>query len=435
MASVVESVRLIKTDIQANNNKWWEAKLHDDHSVHVSWGRVGDTGQSQVKTFGDEWGARRFLEGKQREKEGKGYRPQQTLDTTTTVTVGPKHDVAELAQKQIQTSCPETARLVTYLSERNVHAILAQTTMSYDSSRGTFSTPLGIVTGDAIRRARNLLSDIGLYVQRGSYTDPQLIQNINDYMMLVPQNVGRQRPEPSRLYPNLDAVQKQNALLDALEASLQQALSSPKPVGTPVPEAEAEAPVLFQVKLQLVEDGKEIDRIRKKYRETRKAMHECYHLDVKKVYLVEIGGMRAAFEKDGVPIGNIWELWHGTRVGNLLSIMKGGFTIPPSNAAHCTGRLFGNGMYHSDQSTKSLNYAYGYWDGGKRDDNCFMFLNNVAMGNIYHPKGTYESLPKPGFDSSYAKGGEAGVQNNEMIVYKTAQVDPVFLVEFSREGK
>jgi poly [ADP-ribose] polymerase len=142
--------------------------------------------------------------------------------------------------------------------------------------------------------------------------------------------------------------------------------------------------------------------------------------------------MRRAFEQDGAKLDNIWELWHGTRVSNLLSILKSGFQIPPTNAAHCTGRMFGNGIYHSDQSTKSLNYAYGYWHGGSRDDQCFMFLNNVAMGRIHTPRSHTESLPKREHDSTFAEGGSSGVLHNEMVVYRTSQVDPVFLVQFTR---
>ncbi|MGG2383099.1 hypothetical protein, partial [Salmonella enterica] len=80
---------------------------------------------------------------------------------------------------------------------------------------------------------------------------------------------------------------------------------------------------------------------------------------------------------NGKKVGNIKELWHGTRVGNVLSIMKGGFVIPPSNASHVTGRMFGNGVYFSDQSTKSLNYAYGCAPGQKGgiEKSTFMFLS------------------------------------------------------------
>ena len=67
--------------------------------------------------------------------------------------------------------------------------------------------------------------------------------------------------------------------------------------------------------------------------------------------------MARSFWRDGgVTVGNVQELWHGTRAGNLLSILRAGFTIPPANAPHVTGRMFGNGVYFSDQSTKSLNY-------------------------------------------------------------------------------
>ncbi|WP_430326539.1 hypothetical protein, partial [Salmonella enterica] len=77
------------------------------------------------------------------------------------------------------------------------------------------------------------------------------------------------------------------------------------------------------------------------------------------MFYIEIGPHLGPWNANGKKVGNIKELWHGTRVGNVLSIMKGGFVIPPSNASHVTGRMFGNGVYFSDQSTKSLNYAYG----------------------------------------------------------------------------
>ena len=92
--------------------------------------------------------------------------------------------------------------------------------------------------------------------------------------------------------------------------------------------------------------------------------------------------------------------------------------------------MYGDGAYFSDQSTKSLNYAYGYWDNSTRDDNCFMFLNQVAMGNIYYPRSPFRGLPPSGYDSTFAEAGKSGVINNEMIVYNTAQIKPTHLIEF-----
>jgi poly [ADP-ribose] polymerase len=81
-----------------------------------------------------------------------------------------------------------------------------------------------------------------------------------------------------------------------------------------------------------------------------------------------------------------------------------------------TGRLYGDGIYASDISTKALGYAYGYWSG-RRDDNCFMFLLDMAMGDYYLPKrSNYTSTryPASGYDSTFAKEG-TGIMNNEMI--------------------
>ena len=92
--------------------------------------------------------------------------------------------------------------------------------------------------------------------------------------------------------------------------------------------------------------------------------------------------------------------------------------------------MFGNGVYFSDQSTKSLNYAYGYWDRGGKDKHCFMFLFDVIMGKAYKPDRYGRSgLPKAGYDSTFAEAGTS-VMNNEMIVYDVAQCRPKYLVEF-----
>jgi poly [ADP-ribose] polymerase len=117
---------------------------------------------------------------------------------------------------------------------------------------------------------------------------------------------------------------------------------------------------------------------------------------------------------------------------NVLSILKNGLLMPNAIATQVIcGALFGAGLYFSDQSSKSLNYSYGgVWDRGVRETNCFMFLAEVALGNSYTPKGSYESLPKKGYDSTFAVGGKSGVLNNEFIVYRKSQANIKYLIEF-----
>lgn len=421
--SVVKEARYVLTNIAGNNNKFWNIKLFSDNSCETHWGRVGEDGQRKSFPSYNEW----QFDAKCREKEGKGYRPQKTLANTAGNSNLQGETLAKVAAEQIITSSPETQALVQYLARVNVHRILEATTMTYDESRGTFSTPLGIVTREALTEARALLGTIGGFVAASDWSNACFIPHLNDYLMLIPQNIGRAKPEPQLLFPDLEAVQKQNGILDALEASLEMVLKADEESEQEV----APAPKLFEARLELVTDEAEIERIRRKYRSTQKAMHACAHLDVKRVFRVEIAAMRERFEEQGAKVGNIQELWHGTQASNLLSILRSGFVIAPATAAHCTGRMFGNGAYFSDQSTKSLNYAYGYWKG-RSSDHCFMFLCDVAMGKSFVPKTWNHTLDprKDGYDSTFAQAEKSGVANNEMIVYDTVQICPRFLVEF-----
>ncbi len=428
MNTAVREARYIYADVAGNNNKFWSIQELADHSCSMQWGRVGASGQTQVKSFASPHQAASFFESRCREKENKGYQRLKVLTGSgAVITPAPTREVAALAVKQIETDSPQTLKLVKRLADANVHNILASTQLVYDTSRGTFSTPLGIITQEALDEARTRLGQMAEYIGRREFASPKFMELLNGYLRLVPQKVGR-KIEPESLYPDLEAVRQQNELLDSLEASLQLV------VGGGDETARASEVKLFESRLKFVEDGALIDRIRNLYRSTRQGMHASHSLDVKLVYEVEIRSMKAAFEASGKQVGNVLELWHGTRISNLLSILKSGFVIPPANAPHCTGRMFGNGVYFSDQSTKSLNYSFGYW-GGARERNCFMLLNDVAMGRSFVPKLWNQSFPKPRYDSTLAKAKWSGVANNEMIVYNTRQINPKYLIEFSPQGR
>jgi poly [ADP-ribose] polymerase len=60
-----------------------------------------------------------------------------------------------------------------------------------------------------------------------------------------------------------------------------------------------------------------------------------------------------------------------------------------------------------------------------------MFLADVAMGKVHYPTSGWGKKIPAGYDSMFAKGGQSGVYNNEMIVYKLHQVSLKYLVEFS----
>jgi poly [ADP-ribose] polymerase len=299
--------------------------------------------------------------------------------------------------------------------------------MTYDVDTGLFRTPIGIVSSNSIVSARKLLTSMSDFILEKKFDDSKYHEMLQQYLTFIPQNVGM-RIRPDQLYTSDADILQQNSILDSLEASLLMVNSQ---VDTVIETEKVDTPKIFNVSLNLVTDKKVIDRIEKKFKSTAHSNHACSHLKVKRVFTVEIVDMKKRFDLISNKIGNIKELWHGTRISNVLSILKQGLLIPPANASHVCGRLYGNGVYFSSESTKSANYSYGYWDKNKKDNNCFIFLADVAMGLEYIPSKTGGSYPKAGYDSTYAIGGKSGVMNNEMIVYNTDQANLTYLIELS----
>lgn len=435
MATVIETVNLIMSDVTENNNKFWDGILHDNGDVLCKWGRVGDSGQSKMfPSVG-----KSFLDKKVREKTAKGYRKNTLIQSGATLmknvtSTSSSIEIREIAKKQIQSNNPLVTKLIERLAKENAHNIAGATggKITYNDTTGLFSTPLGIIGQESIDKANDVLIEIGDLVSKQQY-DSKMNSLTNDYLMLVPSDIGHRRLDVREFWRDLSKVQQQKQIVDSLQASLASATSAPK-----VKDVQVDEPKIFDCQLNLVEDGKVIDTIRKFYNKTRQKIHSSYNLDVKTVYSVEINTVKSAFEKHGAKMSNVMTLFHGTRISNVLSILKAGLIIPPRSSPHVCGRLYGDGLYFSDQSTKSLNYATGgVWHNGSRDSNCFMFLCSVGMGNMYKPnRNNYQSINYPvrGYDSTFAEAG-SGVMNNEMIVYKTSQCNLVNLIEFSPNGK
>lgn len=435
--AITKKWRGICANIAGNNNKFWEIELHDNSDVITRWGRVSEEGKAQSKPFigaGENFFDKKINEKKNKSNPDERYTEVRTLDSASGSGQGKiiqSQNLVEIAKREINSNSKDTIMLIERLAAANIHNITSQTTMTFNKVTGLFETPLGIVTADAIVEARDWLSKIGNFVATSDWNNHGFASAINQYMRLIPSDFGRQRVQPKDLFPALDSVQKQNDILDSLDGSLQMVLSAPvSDPNTPAPKV----PKLFDTTLNLCEDGKVFDKLNKFYNQTRQSIHAASKLNIHKIYEVEIATMNSAYQTHGVKVGNVQELWHGTKIGNLLSIIKGGFIIPPSNAGYCTGRMFGNGVYFSDQSTKSLNYAMGYAPGqrGGYSYECFMFVNDVAMGRSYIPTGSSHNLNplKDGYDSTFAMAGKSGVINNEMIVYRTNQISPRYLVEF-----
>ena len=269
-----------------------------------------------------------------------------------------------------------------------------------------------------------------------------ITRTLEDYLTLIPQNIGRRAGWDTE-FLNPTNLTNQKDFLNQLEASLQLATTAAKAAATDGGEAEDpnKHADLFRMRIGRLTDTDEFNRINALYKKTRLSAHSSARLDLKAVYTVEDIKGATAYQQAATKYGNIKELWHGTKVDNVLSILTKGLFVPnPGSGIQIAGRMFGDGVYFSDQSTKSLNYATGVWGGTRRTSDCFMLLNDVVMGHEFKPaywnsdslqkahKGVGPS--KKRYQSINVKGGTCGVRNNEMIVWNTDQISIRYLCEF-----
>lgn len=115
-------------------------------------------------------------------------------------------------------------------------------------------------------------------------------------------------------------------------------------------------------------------------------------------------------------------LIHGTRCSSVIPIIEQGIKIRPSGNYHFSGKVYGDGIYFSEVTSKSLGYT-GY------DNDKVLLIYKVFVGNPYVYKGwyrgnsfelTYDQLKQRGYDSTFVEAGN-GLLNSEIIVYREEQ--------------
>jgi hypothetical protein len=316
------------------------------------------------------------------------------------------------------------------LSECNIHNITTNSKIQYNSTTGLFTTAFGLVTKQGIDEARQSLSNIKTAMETNQFGE-SFEKSIDKYLSIIPRNLPRQKANYADVFPSVQEILKQNDILDALESSL---VEYDKPKKNSDDKEEVEK--LFDVKLDLVTDKAEQSAVEKHYIETAKGMHAfATGYQVSKVYRLDLRPMRKAYEAKGKSKGEEKRLWHGSSPSNILSILRSGFTISPPATAHIAGKNFGCGIYTSSFSTKALGYSIGYHGGNGYNNKAFMFLNDVALGKFYVPRSSTSQPPPEGYDSYWAKPGETGyIQNDEIIIFDSSQMNPVYLVELDRKG-
>jgi len=415
-----------------NNNKFYYIELKESGDVYFRYGRVGTSGSDGTKQGVGLAGFHKLMKS----KTSKGYvevpldldADVSSIDTNTSGS-----DIMMIALSQIK-SDDDSKALIKKLVARNIHNITSNTKITFNASTGLFKTPLGVVTKEGIDKAESILDELSKILARptldSSYITYEVdIRNYSEqYYCIIPTTVDNLRSIYSHIY-NKDALSKQYDICSALRQSID-ILDKDKLKAIQAAQADTSIPVLFNTSLVKLTDSKEFDRIERYFEKSKNSQHgrTTSKAKIKNIYCINIKSDDDAYRHD---LTNQMELWHGTKVVNILSILKSGLLMPKYSPGSVTGYMFGQGLYFSNQSSKSLNYCDGmYWNNSNRSDNfIYMFVANIAMGNYQVPKGSTSKLPDNGYDSYWAQPGKSGIMNDEMIVFKNEQIQLKYLLE------
>jgi len=446
--TTVEFTLLHCNNFDGNNNKFYMIEIQqnskDEYQLFSNYGRLGNTTVYEVRkhhkgdtgaitdynAIEDEYAA--IIAKKERGKTVKGVKEFYTKVDVLAPTVGSSNisnssDVSVSQQADINididSSLPaEVNRIINQIKADNIHNILSKTSLKL-TDRG-FETDVGVVTEPHIDRSVEALEAIRDAIVADVRADIILANNI--YFSLIPKDFGSNLTYED-MVTSADVLAEQFDLMEDLRSALKMNLK-------PVDKVEEKK---FFIDLDLLaEDSSERNRLIDFF-ETRK--HRSHsHLNnwkVKNVFSFgETPNRVANYEDKLAELGNEHELFHGSRNGNILSILINGFMIPPSTAGHCTGRMFGNGVYSASCSSKALNYSTGFWNGKADDSNAFILITRFVMGKQQDCRNFKYAGADSGYDSIHGLSSDNGgtLLNDEYIVYDTKQTIITHLIELGK---
>jgi poly [ADP-ribose] polymerase len=456
---VVKNTVLQVTDVTKNNNKFYSLELHKhnisgEHRLFSHYGRTddlenkGENAGTKECRYGDQYVIEAQFETIIKSKKRKGYcevnlaksnigsdkaRGQSVgiIDQKTLNAMDPKtKKKKKTKQKKKSLICTNVRRFVQDIYRNAGHALTQKANVKITADG--FATPLGVLTLGQVDTGFDILSEIRAAIQKKKKKEIDGLSG--NFYTTIPHNVGRSRAAIQAAVINtIDKSDEVEKTLQLMKDMLNVNQGSDQNLFA-TDEVDDKYDVL-KTKLGY------LSHTSTKYKELTDyvtSSQSSYHgqgVQVKDIFEVNRHGSENEFDKQSV--GNVKELFHGTRSENVVGIMTRGLLLPNIAARHgaqITGAMFGPGLYFADQSSKSANYCGYSYDSKTR----YMFIAGVALGKIKKYRMAQTGLREPprGYNSVM---GEASVNtakwnylvHNEYIIFKQDQQILRYIIEFT----
>lgn len=421
-------------DAVKNSNKYYTIELHkgdNGYRVFTDYGRLGVTSTKQVRETDSLSLAEKEFKSILNSKIKKGYKEVELAQSTTGSEKAKELiDVTEIKVKtpkkaKKSTLPPDVQEFVKQIFDEAGRK-LNQFVKGGTNTDG--ASPLGKLSVRQINKGRTLLQDISNVISNKRVVGVNdVISLSNEYYAYIPKAFGyRVRPEDIAIV-SLDEVAEQMDILKFYEDSLR--------MGDIIYDTSNLDKQYESLKsdIGILPKTDEMYKYLVDYVRNSESRHHNVTLNVKRIFTVK---QKNAPEFDD-SVGNKRLLFHGTRSANMPGILSSHLKLPTQlKGVHITGAMFGPGIYFADNSTKSSQYSCSRFGGTpNRYDTAFMFVSEVALGEIYEIENSHYFLnPPKGYDSVKGVAGRS-LLHNEYIVYKENQHELKYIIEFEAKRK
>jgi len=370
-----------------NHNKYYEMQETSDH-IQVKYGRVDQSCIEITKPL-HQWSS--LIKSKIK----KGYVDVTEFVAVTVTEDGPTNNI---------------------IYTQELYDVFLKKMMEYRDGlvSTTYSVKANQVTRRQLEQAQLYINDLA---QVGDNYD---IQQVNDLLLKLYTVIPRyMRKVQDYLLPNISLnklVEQEQDKLDALASQVIEDISNnvedcnEKPVINSIASS-------LNITIDIVKDyPSNITYITKQLGNKIRAL---FKVDIER-HKNKYYNYLEANNKD-ISSGHRY-LIHGTRCSSVIPIIEQGMKIRPSGNYHFSGKVYGDGIYFSEVTSKSLGYT-GY------DNDKVLLIYKVYVGTPYIYKGWYtgndfnlsfNELNKRGYDSTFVEAGN-GLLNSEIIIYKEEQ--------------
>lgn len=456
---VVKNVVLQVTDLAKNNNKFYSLELHksktNEYRLFSHYGRTGD-----LETKGDNAGTKECRYGPQysveaefdkiiKSKKKKGYKEINLAKSNIGSNKARGQSVGHMDAKTLNAmdktkkkkktsrrkkklvTCPDVRKLVQAIYREAGQALTSKANVKITADG--FATPLGVLTIGQVDAGFDILGDLRGAIQKSRKKEIERLTG--EFYTKIPHKIGRTRAAVKASI--IDSIEKSDEVEETLQLMKDMLnVNQDSDVNLFASDEVDDKYRALNTELEFVPKSDSLwDQIRHYINSTESSYHGR-SITVKNVYRVARKGENKGFNPKG--LGDVRELFHGTRPQNVVGIMTRGLMLPSMAKRHgavITGAMFGPGLYFADQSTKSANYCG--WSN--HTNSSYMFIAGVALGKIkkYQQAQTQLRAPPRGYDSVQ---GEASVNratwgrlvHNEYIIFNQNQQELRYIVEFEQ---